>query len=243
MHVSDGMTSTTSSHPSPGEHGSEGPPTPGHFEVRLLRPDDVEGLMILEKAKWTHEQSASREGLIQRIEENPQLCAGAFSVDTGEVLTSLFAKPITAEKAHTALSWEECTVSESPHLSVSRSLFGISLSSIDGDAVTAAFEFFFPHVRELGYREIYLGSPLPGLHAWKRRNPEVSVGDYVHAKRNGLPLDPQLRYYHGKGFQSIAAYKPNYFPHERSLDYAAVIRGDISDLILALPSAADPTHP
>ncbi|WSQ10628.1 hypothetical protein OG604_24315 [Streptomyces sp. NBC_01231] len=211
-------------------------------EVRFLRPDDAEGLMALEEVKWTEEQSASREDLVQRIVENPHLCVGAFSVTTGDVLTSLFAKPITAEKARTALSWEECVNAESPDPHASRSLFGISLSSIDGDAVTAVFTFFLPHISALGYHEVYLGSPLPGLSAWKSANPEVPVGEYVYAKRNGLPLDPQLRYYHSKGFQSIAACKPDYFPHERSLDHAAVIRGALPDLIQALPGAADPAR-
>ena len=213
------------------------------IEVRFLRPDDAEGLMTLEGTKWTQEQSASREGLVQRMAENPHLNVGAFSVSTGAALTSLFTRPITAEKARTARSWEECTNADSPDPSTCRSLFGISLSSIDGDAVTAVFAFFLPQIAALGYHEVYLGSPLPGLSAWKRANPEAPVGDYVHAKRNGLPLDPQLRYYHGKGFQSITAWKPNYFPHEQSLDYAAVIRGEVSDLILALPQAADPLVP
>jgi hypothetical protein len=229
------------SDPSPAKHTSDRPPAIGRIEVRFLQPDDVEGLMILEKAKWTSEQSAGSEGLVRRIEANPQLCVGAFSSDTGEVLTSMFAKPITTEKARTAATWEECADSESPALSRSRSLFGISLSSIDAHAVTAAFGFFLPHALELGYRDIYLGSPLPGLRSWMRANPGVPVEDYVYAKRDGLPLDPQLRYYHGKGFQSIVACKPDYFPHERSLDYAGVIRGDIRDLILALPGAADST--
>ncbi|MGI5197868.1 hypothetical protein ACQEVY_30275 [Streptomyces sp. CA-288835] len=252
MDASDEMTLSTasnisshsSSRPTTDTHGFDRPPTARDIEVRLLRPDDADGLMELEEVKWTEEQSGSREGLIQRIEENPQLNAGAFSVITGKVLTSLFVKPITAEKARTALSWEECAKADSPspRPNAKRSLFGVSLSSIDGDAVTAVFQFFLPHVRALGYHDVYLGSPLPGLDAWKRANPEVPVGDYVYAKRNGLPLDPQLRYYHGKGFQSIVACKENYFPHERSLDYAAVIRGDIDDLILALPKAADPVR-
>ncbi|MGA5895084.1 hypothetical protein [Streptomyces venetus] len=243
MHVSDMMPSNASSRPILDTHGSDRPPTPDHMEVRLLRPDDAEGLMVLEEAKWTREQSASRDSLIQRIEANPKLGAGAFSVATGEVLTSLFAKPIAAEKARTAPTWAECVNAESPHPGTSHSLFGISLSSIDGGAVTAVFEFFLPHVLALGYREVYLGSPLPGLSAWKRAHPGAPAEDYVYAQRDGFPLDPQLRYYHGKGFQSIVACKPDYFPHERSLDHAAVIRGDIPDLILALPRAAQPAQP
>ncbi|MEU0073850.1 hypothetical protein ABZ027_30525 [Streptomyces sp. NPDC006332] len=219
------------------------------IEVRFLRPDDAEGLMALEEAKWTQEQSASPESLVQRMTENPRLNVGAFSLTTGAALTSLFTKPITAEKARTARSWEECTNAQPPDPSACRSLFGISLSSVDGDAVTAVLSFFLPQIAALGYHDVYLGSPLPGLSDWKRANPEAPVGDYVYAKRNGLPLDPQLRYYHGKGFKSITACKPHYFPHERSLDHAAVIRGEVSDLILALPQAADrtcptgPTHP
>lgn len=41
----------------------------------------------------------------------------------------------------------------------------------------------------------------------------------------GHAQDPQLRYYWQKGFKTIVACKPDYFPHAASLDYGVVVRG------------------
>jgi hypothetical protein len=49
----------------------------------------------------------------------------------------------------------------------------------------------------------------------------------VQARRQGLPLDPQLRYYHRRGFTRIVAVKPGYFPHARSLDHGVLLRGSV----------------
>ena len=52
--------------------------------------------------------------------------------------------------------------------------------------------------------------------------------DYVRQTRaNGLPLDPQLRYYHERGFTELVCVKRNYFPHERSQDHGVIIKGTI----------------
>jgi hypothetical protein len=71
------------------------------------------------------------------------------------------------------------------------------------------------------------------LARWQQANPEKPAEAYVFATRGGLPRDPQLRYYWGKGFKRIVACEPNYFPHEASLDYGAVIRGRIPLFALA----------
>ena len=42
-------------------------------------------------------------------------------------------------------------------------------------------------------------------------------------KRSGLPVDPQLRYYHLRGFKDIMGVKPGYFPHERSHDHGVIL--------------------
>lgn len=72
----------------------------------------------------------------------------------------------------------------------------ISLSSNDGTAVEALMAWLWPQALKAGRRDIYLGSPVPGLAAWRRRqHPEGDVDDdYVRARRHGLPADPQLRY-------------------------------------------------
>lgn len=200
----------------------------GSVEVRFLRLDDIEQLMVLENKKWTEEQAARPEDMARRIETYPRFCFGAFSSTTGEALASLFVKPMSQDKIRAANTWADCAKAEDKAPAGTLTLFGISLTSIDEIAVNAIVEFFMPLALQGGWQEIYLGSPLPGLRAWKRQNPDTPIEDYVYARHNNRPLDPQLYYYHEKGFTHIEACKPNYFPHERSLDYGAVIRADLS---------------
>ncbi|MEU1282564.1 hypothetical protein [Streptomyces sp. NPDC005805] len=190
--------------------------------VRFLQISDMDALIELENRKWDRNQAASREDLEFRIRRFPRFSIGAFSA-TGELLASVFMRPMSGQQISAAKNWSECAHSddEDPQ---TRSLFGISLSSIDAAAVEEIFAFFWPYALRSGWRDIYLGSPLPGLRSWRRKNPEPDVSAYVYEKRDGLPRDPQLRYYHQKGFREIVAHKPDYFPHEASLDHGAVIR-------------------
>ncbi|MET9850452.1 hypothetical protein ACFZC6_34490 [Streptomyces ossamyceticus] len=194
--------------------------------VRFLRPGDVEALITLEKAKWDQDQAADRTELAARIQAYPRLSIGAFETG-GTALASLFMKPITTEELDSAATWADCARVGTPPPDATGSLFGISLSSVDADAVTAIFEFFWPHALKHGWRDIYLGSPMPGLRAWKRTHPNIPADVYMREKRHGFPRDPQLRYYHNKGFKEIVACKPGYFPHAASLHYGAVLRGHI----------------
>ena len=196
------------------------------IDVRFLTLDDIESLVGLEQHKWGAEQAASRRDMAARIKAYPQLSVGAFSADGG-ALASLFMKPITAVQIELAATWYDCAQMHDSASCATRSLFGISLSSIDSDAVTALFEFFWPYALKSGWRDIYLGSPMPGLRAWKRRHPDGAPEAYMRETRHGLPRDPQLRYYHTKGFRRVHACKPGYFPHHASLDYGAVLSGRI----------------
>lgn len=195
--------------------------------VRFLRSNDVDALIVLEQEKWDGDQAAGRAELAARIQAYPELSIGAFDPSTGAALASLFMKPITSAELASAATWADCARVETPATPPCGSLFGISLSSVDGDAVTAIFEFFWPYALKHGWRDIYLGSPMPGLRAWKRANPDVPSEVYMRERRHGLPRDPQLRYYHRKGFKDIISCKPGYFPHAPSLDHGAVLRGHI----------------
>jgi predicted metal-dependent hydrolase len=201
---------------------------PPPVQVRFLQPQDINALMVLERKKWNQEQAADAQDIAQRIAAHPQLCIGAFSTATGEALASLFMKPITNAQLQEARTWADCAQLHGiAQAHTSQALFGISLSSVDAAAVEALFVFFWPYALKSGWRHIYLGSPVPGLARWQQANPDQPAEAYVFAKRGGLPRDPQLRYYWGKGFKRIVACKPDYFPHEASLDYGAVIRGHI----------------
>ncbi|MFI9105435.1 hypothetical protein ACIGXA_33495 [Streptomyces fildesensis] len=206
-----------------GEYDSAARPA----EVRFLRLGDIEALIKLEQIKWDRGQASCGAEMAARIQAYPHLSIGAFGAAGGPALASLFMKPITMGELLAAATWSDCARVHSDVREATRSLFGISLSSVDADAVTAIFEFFWPYALKGGWSDIYLGSPMPGLRAWKRSRPDTPVDVYVQEKRHGLPRDPQLRYYHGKGFKDIVSCKPNYFPHPASLDYGAVLRGHI----------------
>lgn len=200
-------------------------------QARLLTPGDLSALLELEHEKWNAVQAASRAQLLARIEAHPELAIGAFCVHTGKLLASLFLKPVPDDFDRNADTWQAC-VAAAP-LSDSRSLFGISLSSRDAAGVDALFAFFWPRALARGWRYIYLGSPVPGLRAWRRRHPHGNVEDYVYRRQGGRPLDPQLRYYHRRGFTKIVGVKRDYFPHERSLDYGVLLRCTVPLSLLA----------
>lgn len=199
------------------------------FQARFLEPQDIPALLALENSKWEPHQAASGATLLERIQAYHELCIGAFCPRTGEARASLFMRPIMPMMFTAPTKWEnaasvgsECAVD-----SGSRSLFGISLSSIDGDAVKAIFRFFYPRALKAGWRDVYLGSPIPGFRKAREKNPQLSVWQYVHAKRRfsrSEPMDPQLQYYFKKGFRHIVSIQENYFPHAESLDYGVILR-------------------
>jgi hypothetical protein len=193
--------------------------------ARFLTRRDLPALLALEGEKWDAVQAASPDDLLHRIQAYPGLSVGAFCEDTGTLHASLFMRPVHADFWRHAASWDSCA--DSPQPARSHSLFGISLSSHHPSGVEALLNFFWPHALRGGWRHIYLGSPIPGFEGWHRRHRDRPVEDYVALQRAGVPIDPQLRYYHGRGFKDIVCVKPDYFPHARSLDHGVILRGTV----------------
>lgn len=195
-------------------------------KVRFLQRGDIDRLLVLEHQQWTPRQAASAEQMQQRMEVYPELCLGAFCPDSGAALASAFLRPVRRAEVARARTWEDCASLDGSRQPKDgcRSLFGISLTSVHPGAVRPMMQFMWVQAMQQGWRDIYLGSPVPGLRRALQRNPMLEVEDYVRGRRHGLPVDPQLRYYHGKGFREIVAVRRDYFPHEESLDYGAVLR-------------------
>lgn len=193
--------------------------------VRHLQRGDIDRLLVLEHQQWTPRQAASADQMRQRMETHPDLCLGVFCPDSGAALASAFLRPLHRADVERARTWEDCaSLDASRPPRGSRSLFGISMTSVHPGAVRPMMQFMWVQSMQQGWRDIYLGSPVPGLRRALQRNPLLEVEDYVRQRRHGLPVDPQLRYYHGKGFREIVAVRRDYFPHEESLDYGAVLR-------------------
>lgn len=195
-------------------------------QVRFLNVADIPALLELEHAKWEDDQAASAAVLQQRIEAYPEWCAAAFCSATGKMLASLFVKPISEAEMRACATWADAAqIQPTAADATKQDMFGISMSSINKEAVENLFMFFIPRMVRAGKRHVYLGSPMPGVRKWCEKNPRGDVvNDYGRAMKNGLPMDPQLRYYHKKAFNQIIAIKPEYFPHRESLNYGAVLR-------------------
>ncbi|BCK57940.1 hypothetical protein [Nocardia wallacei] len=194
------------------------------IEVRHLRLSDLDRVVEMERAKWDREQAATAEELFERIDQLPELAAGAFAQGEDRLLASMFARPVTLETIREAESWRACAYAPLPPRGSTDCLFGVSLTSTSARAAEALFRTFLPQLAESGYRNLYGGSTVPGLREWIKAHPDGSPTTYVHATNDdGTPLDRQLRYYYLNGFTTIVSVKPNYFPHPQSLDYGAVI--------------------
>ncbi len=196
--------------------------------TRFLDVNDIPALLQLESRQWDATQAADASTLHKRLQAHPDLCIGAFCARTDEALASLFLRPINEHDIRNARSWADCAGHDrsntpgAPH-----GLFGISLTSISPQAGSAVFAFLWPHALKNGWRNGYLGSPIPGLKRALEEDPDLDVEVYARSLRGNLPRDPQLRYYHQMGFPEIIAVVPDYFPHAQSLDYGVLLRGTV----------------
>jgi hypothetical protein len=201
-------------------------PPAARLPARHLRPDDIDRLVELEHRQWTPRQAASAALMRQRLEAWPALCLGVFCPRSGAALASAFLRPIDRERVEQARTWHDCAGPDGPARppAATTCLFGISMTSIDPGAVAPMLRLLWVQAVQQGWRDIYLGSPIPGLRRALQRDCTLQVEQYVHQRRHGLPADPQLRYYHGKGFRDVVAVRPDYFPHDESLDHGVVLR-------------------
>jgi hypothetical protein len=202
------------------------------LQTRFLEPKDLPALMALEHSKWEPHQAASDTVILARIQAYPDLCIGTFCSRTGKALASLFMRPVSPAMFTAPTKWEIAADVHAANIAHGhrRSLFGISLSSNHAQAVKEIFKFFYPHALKAGWHDVYLGSPIPGFGKARKKDPDLSVWQYVHAKRKfraNVPLDPQLRYYFKKGFRDIVSIQENYFPHAESMDYGVILRNVI----------------
>lgn len=210
--------------------------------TRRLRLGDIPALLDLERRQWTQDQAADAEDFRNRIDTHPALCNGAFDAETGELLASLFCKPTTDAEWVQARDWETSAslAAGKTRVSAADALFGISLTSIDARAALQVIAFQYLAAIRSGQRCVYLGSPMPGWSRHLARNPGASVENYARSTKAGLPADPQLRYYHDKGFRRIVTIRENYFPHEASGNHGAILKARVPfawmrPLLLLLP--------
>lgn len=203
--------------------------------VRFIKPDDIPALLELEHTRWNDSQAASTNEMLERINKYPEFSVGAFAAETGKALASLFTRPAYSHAIEQAKNWYECVHSEEKGTNKKSydALYGISLSSCDKNAIELIMIFLFPIVLKYGIKKCYLGTPIPGLTTWMDHNPHKTVTEYIFDKQRKIPQDPQLRYYQTLGFKQIVAIKPDFFPHDASLNYGVLICGKVPFFQLA----------
>ncbi len=202
-----------------------------NIDIRHLTLPDLGRLMILEKKQWDQDQLPTEKQLAQRIICHPELCFGAFCIKSDDALASLFLKPVNSQKFAGPITWQDCArvesvASKKPSF---KTLFGISFTSIDPLAADLIFAHGYGYLLKRGCHSIVLGSPIPGYKKAYEKD-GIGVEEYVNRKhpfRSTLPYDPQLRYYHSRGFRHIISIQKDYFPHEPSCNYGVIIEGRV----------------
>jgi hypothetical protein len=111
----------------------------------------------------------------------------------------------------------------STHDTSGKDLFGINLvvsKRAPKDTSTALLLEVVRAGVKAGVRRGLLGARLPGYH---KIADQMSIDDYAWAKRDdGLPLDPQIRFYRRMGLRPIRLVK-DYFVDPESLDYGMIV--------------------
>ena len=161
--------------PGSSDHLPLRPASPPVFQTRFLALQDIPSLLRLEARQWTPDQAASEEMLVHRITSHPELCVGSFCPHTGEAVSSLFMRPIQDQDLARLQSWADGAQVDAAPAASTRSLFGISLTSVNPDGAWGLITFFWPYALRQGWRDIYLGSPIPGLRQALRQEPGLTV--------------------------------------------------------------------
>lgn len=199
-----------------------------YVSTRTLAFQDIPMLRALEIEKWGKE-AATLNMLNQRIANAPGYSWGAFDIYGKKILASCFVMGVPAEKILASKSWYEVTndgLAEA-HDQNSKTWFGISLSGSQPRAVRNVLANVLCKMLLEGVKEVYLGSPIPGFHEWKKNNQNQNADDYIQTwkttGKRSKHIDPLLEYYTHLGFQIVCA-KPDYFPHTESDNYGVLIK-------------------
>lgn len=202
------------------------------LSVRRLVISDIPELLRLENEKWGP-HGATREMLASRLAVLEGYSWGAFRED--RLVSSLFCMRKNESTILNAKTWAEACDNglACSHDVSQKAVFGISLSGSDLKGTRAILSRLALALECDGVGAVYLGTPLPRLGDWLDVNPDGDPASYTAMTKRfpdgrRLPVDPQLSYYYQLGFRTVVAVRPRYFPHERSRDWAAVIRHTVN---------------
>lgn len=201
------------------------------FHIRTVLHTDIDQLLELEK-EWPPNARASEEELVFRINRFQQ---GFFiAEDETGIIASIISHPYNYQPDNLSnfKNWEmvvkQCYQSNED-LSALNALYIVSGTSKPTRHGGDVFDGGVMHVVELGKKlgkqYAVAGCILPGYARYIENHGPISAVDYVFTQKHNRYLDPLVDRYRKLGFnvpvpQHVIS---DYFPHEASLNYSALV--------------------
>ena len=186
-----------------------------NVKVRQAQFEDIEGILNVEEEVWPEGLRATKEQFLSRIETFPE---GNFLAQINGTIVGVVATEIVDyDLNNPTLSWNEITDNGSikrTHNPNGNTLYGVdlSVSPFGGNASRLLME----QIGKLAIRHNLkcgiLGARIPRYHKFADK---MTVDDYVNARRNNRPLDPELIFYTRLGLKIVGPI-PNYIEDPES---------------------------
>lgn len=205
------------------------------FRIRNVTLSDIPQLLELEK-EWPEDARASLETLTFRINFFQD---GYFiAEDESGIIASIIACPYQYDPSHLSSykNWEVVTNAcyQTPvSLQNKNALYIVSGTSKSTRHGGKVFDGGVMHVVELakrlGIRYVVGGCLLPGYSRYIGKYENISASEYVFRKMHERFIDPLIEKYSRLSFHvpNQAHVIADYFPHEPSMNYSALVVRDL----------------
>jgi len=197
-----------------------------NIEIRTAVKADLDAILELDNRVWV-DFPATREMIATRLDIFPDGNIVAIDTEKGIVVGYLCMMSIGYEPSEFPSSWMEITGNGTirTHNPDGKYMYGVALTVDKGYQIGMALQVYgWALGIKYRCRGCYLGSPIPGFATYKKEHTDISVEDYVfrEKRRNNIPLDPELAYYHSAGFKAVRVLK-DYEPDPKSLNYGVLL--------------------
>ncbi|MEI6040092.1 MAG: GNAT family N-acetyltransferase [Candidatus Berkelbacteria bacterium] len=186
--------------------------------------DDIEGMLRVEKETWSEDQAFTREHFESHLKVFPE---GIFIAEVdGEIAGVGVSELLDYDLAHPIPTWYEVSDEgfiAGTHNPNGKYLYGVSLS------VSPRFSSLKLGSKMLEYCKnsiiqrrldgFVIGSRVP---RFSKFSTQMTIEQYISAKRGNRKIDPELEFYSQNGFDVIMPL-PGYFEDPESLDYGVLM--------------------
>jgi ribosomal protein S18 acetylase RimI-like enzyme len=196
-----------------------------NVKVRQARLEDIEGILNLEEEVWPEGLRATKSQFLSRIKTFPE---GNFVAHINGTIVGVVATEIVNyDLENPTLSWNEITDNGSikrTHNPNGDTLYGVdlSVSPFGGNASKLLMEQIGKLAIRRNLKRGILGARIPRYHKFAGK---MTAKDYVNARRNNRPIDPELIFYTRLSLK-IVGLIPNYIEDPESCNYGVLLVWD-----------------